>query len=716
MGALAPETLLLSSGGQWTSARRSRADMNSLGFKHWTMAHGFYADSGGFVLQTPDFHPFPVSAKQVWYLVKENYITVPDLTEKEIFDKSKADLFTKTVACLQAAWFLTQCLARAIQHLSLTPLELATGAILLCTSTTYYFWLRKPLNVQTPTVLTTSHSISQILLRGGEAAEKPYWNTPLDFAEPRVYTFDQWPTLSSLCGPHNKPLDRVPNDRNPETLTFREWVGYGSLLILFSTSSFLAWHFQFPTEKERLIWRTACIVAEASLFVHAIVEAIAHWRNWHGIFYVGGYKATSDPPAPSEEHGLAKSGAHTEHGARDRVLEIAPNDGSNDEKTVAGVANEENIDEEEKEDKTVYPGGAALAVLTSGLCMALRGGFRQHNHCNRNPPNHHRLHSLNDVGWYGSSYLLTTCSLQPSFGKIYTHFDVKWTYLVALLIFELGSIICAAAKNSVMLIVGRAVAGAGAAALFSGGMTINLPFGGIALLTVFFFIKNPERKHGNMTFKEKIKQVDLLGAFFLICAIVCLLLALQWGGSLYPWHYSRVWGCLLGFGSLISIFIALLFRLGDRATILPRILSQRTLCASSAFCCILAMGLYTHIFYLPFYFQAVKGTMAEGSGIRSIPYLISVTIAFIAIGDSITAFGWYTPFMWFGTVVFTNLPFGGIALLTVFFFFKNPERKHGNMTFKEKIKQVDLLGAFYLIYAIVCLLLALQWGGSSHRL
>jgi len=64
--------------------------------------------------------------------------------------------------------------------------------------------------------------------------------------------------------------------------------------------------------------------------------------------------------------------------------------------------------------------------------------------------------------WYGSSYLLTTTSLQPSFGRIYTYFNV----------FELGSVICAAAKNSVMLIVGRAVAGAGASALFSGGMTI----------------------------------------------------------------------------------------------------------------------------------------------------------------------------------------------------------------------------------------------------
>jgi len=67
--------------------------------------------------------------------------------------------------------------------------------------------------------------------------------------------------------------------------------------------------------------------------------------------------------------------------------------------------------------------------------------------------------ALNDVGWIGSSYLLTTTSLQPSFGKVYTYFDVKWTYLSALIIFEVGSVICAAASSSTMLIVGRAVAG-----------------------------------------------------------------------------------------------------------------------------------------------------------------------------------------------------------------------------------------------------------------
>lgn len=64
------------------------------------------------------------------------------------------------------------------------------------------------------------------------------------------------------------------------------------------------------------------------------------------------------------------------------------------------------------------------------------------------------------------------------------------------------------------------------------------------------------------------------------------------------------------------------------------------------------MGLYTHIFYLPFYFQAVKGTTAEGSGIRTIPYLVSITLSSIVVGGSITALGPYVPFNWAGSAIF----------------------------------------------------------------
>ena len=200
-----------------------------------------------------------------------------------------------------------------------------------------------------------------------------------------------------------------------------------------------------------------------------------------------------------------------------------------------------------------------------------------------------------------------------------------------------------------------------------------MPFGGIAIATVFLYFKPPQRKSSGLTTKQKILEIDLVGAAFLICAIVCLLLALQWGGSKYPWHDSKVWGCILGFGLLIAIFIVQQFRRGERATIPPRIFGQRTVLFACMYSAFMSMGLYvssesallpnqlsreannflkTHIFYLPFYFQAVKGTTAEGSGIRTIPYLGSIIISSIIVGGGITVIGWYKPFMIIGGAIF----------------------------------------------------------------
>src|SRR5277367_735422 len=82
------------------------------------------------------------------------------------------------------------------------------------------------------------------------------------------------------------------------------------------------------------------------------------------------------------------------------------------------------------------------------------------------------FNSIPDVGWYGSAFLITICALQPISGKLYQHFSLKWTYLSFLTLFELGSLICGVSQSSTMLIVGRAVAGMGAAGLFSGALNI----------------------------------------------------------------------------------------------------------------------------------------------------------------------------------------------------------------------------------------------------
>lgn len=66
-----------------------------------------------------------------------------------------------------------------------------------------------------------------------------------------------------------------------------------------------------------------------------------------------------------------------------------------------------------------------------------------------------------------------------------------------------------------------------------------------------------------------------------------------------------------------------------------------------------SVDFFRHIFYLPFYFQAIKGTTAEGSGIRNIPYLGSVIISSGIVGFGITKLGWYRPFMIAGACIFT---------------------------------------------------------------
>lgn len=151
--------------------------------------------------------------------------------------------------------------------------------------------------------------------------------------------------------------------------------------------------------------------------------------------------------------------------------------GGNDEKAGAVVGGKVDgdtaIPEEEEDDESKYLSGVKLIILTIGLLfvtfvIALDNTII----ATAIPKITGVFNSLGDVGWYGSSYLLTTCSLQPSFGKAYSYFSVKRIFLAALVIFEVGSVICAAATSSPMFIIGRAVAGCGAAALFSGGMTI----------------------------------------------------------------------------------------------------------------------------------------------------------------------------------------------------------------------------------------------------
>ncbi|TAQ84789.1 hypothetical protein B7494_g6895 [Chlorociboria aeruginascens] len=312
-----------------------------------------------------------------------------------------------------------------------------------------------------------------------------------------------------------------------------------------------------------------------------------------------------------------------------------------------------------------YLSGIKLWLITMGLMMGVFVMALDNNIIATAIPRITTdFHSLDQVGWYGSAYLLTQMSLQPTFGKIYTYFRVKWIYLSALFIFELGSIIIATAPNSTAFTIGRAIAGVGAAGIFNGGMII---IGYIVPLKV----RPQYMAVQSCTYGVASVAGPLLGGVFtdsrvltwrfcfwislraliLIAAMVCLLLALQWGGNDYPWSNSRVYGCLIGFGLLLALFIALQTRHADNVTIPMRIITQRTVAASCGFTMTLAMVSSTLSYYLPIFFQAVKGETASGSGIKILPFLMSLTGITLFSGAAITWVGYYVPFMWFGAAL-----------------------------------------------------------------
>ena len=63
---------------------------------------------------------------------------------------------------------------------------------------------------------------------------------------------------------------------------------------------------------------------------------------------------------------------------------------------------------------------------------------------------------------------LTFASFQLIYGKLFSLYSTKNVFLASILIFEVGSLICATAPTSSVFIVGRACAGLGSAGINAG--------------------------------------------------------------------------------------------------------------------------------------------------------------------------------------------------------------------------------------------------------
>lgn len=202
---------------------------------------------------------------------------------------------------------------------------------------------------------------------------------------------------------------------------------------------------------------------------------------------------------------------------------------------------------------------------------------------------------------------------------------------------------------------------------------IIIPVGAVVILSVFFFVHNIQRpEHVGLPNREKLRRLDVPGFAAFVPLAICVILALEWGGSEYMWNNWRLILLWTLAGVLLVVFLGLEYRSGEDSMFPLNLLYQRSVAFSALFTFCNSAALFVTAYYvslvpqssttnrasnyrnhqqLPIYFQAVRDATTFESGLMYLPSAVPFALAILAAGPVTSFIGYYTPVMVAGSIL-----------------------------------------------------------------
>jgi len=230
---------------------------------------------------------------------------LPKLNIDEINDKSKSDGFARLVVCIQAGWMVLQAIARQINGLPQTLLEIHILTHVICAWGMYLFWVKKPQNVLVSTIVEIDAEAITLLM-----------DKPEDFAKglsPSLWTVGEDPLHASrregslVDQTETRFLDFTRGELIKLMFSIPVCGIYGAIHLL-------PWNAHFPTHLERIMWRTSGVIILASptiflFFCLAIGPFLGSLCSANGIrVFEGENISLKRRPTMQEMSGSARSG------------------------------------------------------------------------------------------------------------------------------------------------------------------------------------------------------------------------------------------------------------------------------------------------------------------------------------------------------------------------------------------------------------------------